>query len=124
MSTILSFYCALRGDSFDPKPLLSNTKISVEDYNCVGDIGKVGRYKNIPYNYGYIRFSGISDCLDDFLDDICMVEIQEIIKKATDRELHLFLEYTKQCNWELSVDEISKIHSLGFVLTITCETID
>lgn len=122
MSAKLDFYCVLQGEVFDPTFLLSNPSFNVQDYHRKGDIAKLGRYKGTSYNFGYIRFSSKKDDLNNFLQTLDTSDIMDFFSSASSRELHLFLQYTDQCNWELSHNELKSMATLGMVLTIACDT--
>ncbi|MBX7223647.1 MAG: hypothetical protein K1Y36_27280 [Blastocatellia bacterium] len=120
----IDFACVLQGEKFDPKPFLSWKQIEIIEVNYFGDMGKTGRYKNKPYDFGYIRFTNQKMELHEFIRVVTNRKTKSLIKNADRKVLHVFIQFSNQCNWEISPEEMSKISTLGFTLTISCEKTD
>jgi len=119
----VKYHVALSGSNFDPKPLSNlslETKVLITDINSAGDIGLKGRYKNKPYDFGYVCLQSKDNGLDDLLSFLSREAVSLIVEQAESRELHLCIGYENQCNWEFTVEEISKMHALQLILTLTC----
>jgi hypothetical protein len=115
------FYCALQGKEFDPTPFLAHSEFRISEHYFRGDIGTKGRFKNTPLETGYVCLIAKEGDFDDFIKTLYSVKHLLIENKAETKELHLFLAYTNQCNWQFELNTLTMITNLGLTLTISCD---
>jgi hypothetical protein len=118
------FYCALQGTDFDPMPFVVAGKFEILEHNRVGEIAQKGRFKDRPLDFGYVRFKSKEDDFEKFVSALYDSKRLIIESKSELRELHIFLGYEGQCNWEIVPNMLKIIGELGLTLTITCAEAD
>lgn len=119
--------CLFHGDNFSPTLVEKKIGVPLDEKIEVGDIGKIGRYKNkmIPYGSACLRaIKTEGACLETALKGIVDV-LMENIKSfrshgAESIILHFDVNYDNQCNLEFSPELIKKISILEIPLTISC----
>ena len=118
-------YVALFGESFSPNEAEKNTDIKFTVKNEVGEIGKRGKYKDKPYNFGYALLEppkGIDDLqqiewlVDTMVKNICILRKCGVI----DGKFHVTYAYDSQCNIEYEPQFLSKLVEIGLAFTISC----
>lgn len=120
MITDLYFHCALQGESFDPTPFLNTEQFEVLNYHRIGDIAEQGRFKGQARDDGYVRFKARVDDFDEFVYRLYAQKPLVVENNAERRELHIFLGYEGQCNWDFDPDVLRMISELDLTLTISC----
>ena len=120
-------HCLFHGENFSPALAEKETGVSLDDKIEVGDIGKIGRYKDkrIPYGSACLRLIEMKgESLETTLKvmtDILMEHIDSFRSNGTDSiTLHFDVNYENQCNLEFSPELIKRISTLGVPLTISC----
>lgn len=124
MITDLYFHCALQGENFDPTPFLTSAQFEVLNYHRIGDIAEKGRFKGQAHNDGYVSFKAKTGDFDEFVHRLYAEKPLIVESHAERRELHLFLGYQGQCNWDFPPDVLRMIGELGLTLTMSCDKFD
>ncbi|NAS12393.1 DUF4279 domain-containing protein [Poritiphilus flavus] len=120
-------YCILTGETFDPDAVNKLNGIRITDSQKKGSIGSKGRYKGqeIPFSSVQIELENNKDLTLDQELDLILSKLSDYhgeIAKAgvSDIELAMNLEYTSQCNWEFSVQQMKKMVHLDIHFSISC----
>ncbi|QRN97174.1 hypothetical protein JRI60_50930 [Archangium violaceum] len=126
LSTRRFLYCLLQGDDFSPSLAEARTGLVLLDKNEPGEMAPSGRYEGKPLPYG----SAMLVLLDDDLEPgVSALEPLRALKErlpelraagATEVSLYLVVAYEKQCNFELSPEELIALSSLGLPLGVSC----
>jgi hypothetical protein len=114
----------LQGPNFDPTPFLADEQFEILEFHRVGEIAAKGRSVGQPLDFGYVRFSSREKNFEEFVNRL--YSSRELITGSRDeiRELHIFLEYEGQCNWEFTPSLLRMVSDLELVLTITCDAVE
>jgi hypothetical protein len=118
-----------QGEKFSPNNAEKETGITFSEKNEVGDIGKTGRYKGKPLPDGragldppksvvwHERVSWLINYLEGKID---------IIRKCGASDMHFSVAYyyDKQCNCDLSIEEIKGLANLGIPYWFSVYQID
>lgn len=116
------YHIALQDKENSFSELSNVSEIDIRSIHEKGEIGKTGKYTNIPYDYNSVIFTDYSKDLNTFLELInTNIAITASIQLARHKELYLFMEFDTQCNFEISPTELQLINSLGVTLSISCE---
>ena len=125
------FYWALNlsGESFIPSELSKKLEIPFYSFNDVGDIGKRGRFKNLPIPFGHAIIKAPDNLSHnektDFLLNILESE-HELIKSfgVTEIELDHAYFYESQVNLGYEPKFLRRIGQLNIPFSISCYQID
>ncbi|MDM8519419.1 hypothetical protein QUF64_05175 [Anaerolineales bacterium HSG6] len=118
------FHCTLQGAQFDPIPFLNHSDLVITDYHQRGDIATKGRFKGQPLETGHVRMEAKTGNFDQFVETLCTLKPLLLNSQAETKELHLFLGYTSQCNWEFTPDSLAKTAEMGLTLTMSCDRVE
>ena len=118
------FHCTLQGPQFDPTPFLNRLDVTVTDHHRRGNIATKGRFKGQPLETGHVCLEAKTGNFDQFVETLYSVKPLLLNSQADTKELHLFLGYTSQCNWEFTPDSLTKISAMGLTLTMSCDQVE
>ena len=118
--------CIIWGYDFYPTREIANlSDFVIHSMNDKGEIGTYGRYKNIPHDFGSLILEpknidvtfGI--ILTEFFKNLIKLR-KEAIFSNLDMSICIDMAYQNQCNFELSIENISYLHELSANFGITC----
>lgn len=115
----------LVGDSFSPSAAERETGLVFTSKNEVGDLGKRGRYANLPIPYGAAILEPPDDVptsqrLDWLLDHV--LPHLETLRRlgGLNGRLHSIFWFDSNCNLEWNSDQLKKLALLGIPYTSSC----
>ncbi|MDC0357839.1 hypothetical protein OAO01_03415 [Oligoflexia bacterium] len=124
--------CIFWGEDFSPKWLESNSNLKFPDSekNEKGEIGKVGKYRGIPYPYGSASFdvhspdeciSGEWDSPLDIMLDL-LAENYTKIRKSGVAEVTILLNiyYVGQCNCSINRQQMQQMIDMEVDFGVSC----
>ena len=122
----------VHGDDFSPNGAETKTGVLFDQKNAPGDLGVLGKFKNVPlpYGSGHIEIEPSSedaDLLDADLLDTSNAVFQRRGLIAALREcgasaitLQIDVAYETQCNFELSPKLLGALAELGVTVGVSC----
>jgi hypothetical protein len=110
--------CVIVGVDFSPNTIrhLLIDSVMVNFVYERGDLGKTGRYKNLPYPHGVINLQGD---LTNILDIVFKIKANNEIY-IDDVFIDLNVEYSGSCNFELPIKIINMLSELNLTIGISC----
>ena len=125
--------CVISGDAFSPRLAEDRTGIKLSNKEEVGDLGRVGIYRNKPLPYGSAYLYPPKEALSpmnsyagfDWLIDK-LEEVIEIYRDcgADDIYLDLAVYYDEQCNMAFEPETLGKIAKVKIPFWISCYEYD
>ena len=113
-----------QGDAFSPTMAEQLSGIAFDNKNEHGELGKKGRYRDVPTPFGAARKQWADQDPGDptvaFLEEFSALVDASRLATATTMRLHLDVAYLDQCNMELGVEFVNALSRANMGLTITC----
>jgi hypothetical protein len=111
------------GEGFSPKSAERLTGLFFSKRNERGDLGTSGRASGQPLAYGSGELAVAMDLTAP--DPLFFAAVENLVPAclssgATDMLLHIDVEYTDQCNMEMSPAFVVALSRLGIPVTMTC----
>lgn len=120
-------YLSFWGKNFSPSRARTETSVTFTKENEVGEIGKSGKYKLKPYDYGSasIDFEW-NDNDGSFLVPIELLNLLKLHKEkfhtlgAEEIQIFVTIAYQNQCNLEFDPAFMKAVADLGIPLLLSC----
>jgi len=122
----ITCHCLLQGSKFSPTLTERLHGIKLEGKNEIGDIGKIGKYKNKPIPYGSGVFVISNNLLDPSYDHYKKIDLLEkLIPKLKSygvefMDVLITVAYYNQCNFELSSLLLRRLAALKIPISFSC----
>lgn len=114
--------CHLWGEEFNPKELNNIPQIIISNSNAIGDIGKIGRYKNAHTPYGACHIVVPKEINQGekiiWLADFIIQYKSDFEKAGATKIIFWIYWFGGQGNMELSEEEIEKIYKTKLPLAM------
>ena|SRR5690606_29961879 len=107
------FSIEIYGDNFSPAKVEQTVDLTFSNKNEIGEIGKLGRYKNLPIPYGSATIKNSENAsLASFL--MYFRKYITIIRQNGGKSIYLNCGYfySGQCNCELGIEEIALLNEM------------
>lgn len=111
--------CTLFGSEFKPEIISIPKGIVVSRLLTKGSVIDFGRFKNQISEEGLLMIDGTIDDVLAFLTNISGV----ILETKCEVSVTILVQYSLQCNFELSADQLDAIARLKIPIGITCYTL-
>jgi hypothetical protein len=105
------------GENFDCSAVIFPNTISIIQNVRKGDIVNFGRNKGKMSEEGLLIFNGDIDIVLQFLE---IELIPKFLNTINELNISILVSYEDQCNFELTVNQLTKISALKIPLGITC----
>ena len=118
-------YVSFVGPHFSPSKAKVETGLLFTEEHEIGDLGKLGKYKSKPYDFGAASIDFECD-ETEFLVPYSMLKTlkvhKETLKRLGAEEIQIFLNiaYKNQCNLEFAPNFMKIIAELNVPLLMTC----
>jgi hypothetical protein len=118
------YSCHFWGEKFSPKLVSKRTKLLFDEAEEVGQIGKVGKYRNKPQPYGASVIRVPDNVKNDRKIEWLAKQIKpklSAIRKcgATDIYVDVAIYHDGQCNFEFDPLEMKLLSDLGLSFAIS-----